>query len=652
MNPYEPNFVPDVSKTTKKEYVPRSLPDCVDVALPAGVFTYEVPEQLRSVIKIGMLVEIPFNNKKTCGWVVGIKEKKELSHIKNIKELLRLCSPESLISVELMELAKWMCTYYQSNVGAVLNLMVPPFTESMPIFSSETKPKLNLSKEKAPFIINEALEAKKFKVVLLQGLNREAIYIKTINEALSYNRDVIFLVPGIDLTAKVGVSLEEQFGKTVAFLHSGLKKKERWLEWSRIKKGDAKIVVGTMSAVFAPVNKLGVIILDEENNLRSYKSDKHPHYSAQTVSVMRAKIESCLYVAGSTMPSVEAFYNTEQKKSALFKLTSINRTPRVSIVDMREEADRLLSQKLKAGLKRYVDNKERILLFLNRKGFSSFVMCEDCGYIPECPKCSIPLTYYKADADSTRSHFLKCHYCGYAMEAIGYCPKCKGIHLTRKGIGTTQVERRLKNLFPGVNVFRLDSDNVSGGYITHIFKAFETGKIQVLIGTQLIAKPSELPDIGLFGLISADTFLNFPDFRAPERAYLMFGELIMKSKEAIIQTYNPGHRVLQHLRSSNYAGFYNEEKNIRKELNYPPYSHLIKITVEGQKDDILQSKAELIANKLTELNLNFIGPSFAAETKTRKASFLIKISNPATISLTEKLPTGVKIDIDPIEFTV
>lgn len=631
-----------------------------EVALPVGTFTYEVPGEFREDIKIGTLVKVPFNVRTLDGWVVGLSEKPEYQENgnnsgesepahKGIKQLLKLNSAVPLISSELMKLAGWMADYYQSTIGFVLNLIVPPIDKKIPVIETQDSALLpdSLTGQKSPPVISEALKARKFKSILLQGSNRQAIYSRAINEALTYGRGVIFLVPEIDLASSTAAAMEKQFGKVVAVLHSGLKKTERWMEWLRIKSGETRIVVGTMSAVFAPVNKLGIIIVDEEYS-KSYKSDKHPKYSALSVAAMRAKIESCLYMIGSSIPSIEALYNTESGKSTLLKVNPVRKSNRVSLVDMRDEADRIFSSQLKNVLRKHIESKGKILLFLNRRGFSSFILCEDCGYVPRCDKCGIALTYHKADTGG--KNFFYCHYCGYKTEAFGCCPQCKGVNLSRKGLGTAQVERKFKNLFPETSIFRLDTDTVSRNYISHIFKAFESGKFQVLLGTQLVAKPLELPELSLLGVISADTFLHFPDFRAPERAYITLGNLIEKSAQSILQTCNPEHRVLKFLSEKDYNGFYNLEKSIRRELNYPPYSHLVEITLEARSEDTLQAKAEIIKEKLKELKLNFIGPSIEGNSKTFKLKVLIKTSNPALFSLHKMMPAGTKVDVDPVEF--
>ena len=511
-------------------------------------------------------------------------------------------------------------------------------------------------RSKLPFGIRESLEHKTFKSILLYGTNRKEIYLKTIDTALSYGLGAIFLVPEIKLTTDVFSLFQKKFGNLVALLHSGLKKDERWAEWLCIKEGIASVVVGTMSAVFAPVHNLGVIIVDEEQDT-SYKSGKHPRYSTPVVAMMRAKIEKCLYIAGSNTPSIEAFYSTEKNvvtngirpknESSLVRIVSAKSDKKVSIVDMHKEANPVFSQLLISKLRSYISVNKKVLFFLNRRGFSSFILCEDCGYVPKCPHCDISLTYHRSEL------ILKCHYCGYSERAIGYCPQCKGINLSYKGVGTARVEKAFNKFFPGVKIFRLDLDTISSKYITHILPSFARGEFQVILGTQLIVKPIELPKIGLVGIISADTGLNLPDFRAPEHTFSLLNRLIERGEETVLQTHNPNHYIFKYLSSQGYLNFYKYEKSLREPHNYPPYSHLVRIVTEGSDEARAMEKINKLTSELNKLGVEFIGPSLCS-TSHKKGKFgahiLLKVNDPLELKLEGLIPPGTTIDVDPLEF--
>ncbi|MCK4352529.1 primosomal protein N' [candidate division WOR-3 bacterium] len=620
----------------------------VDVALASGTFVYEVPtRQLTGEQKIapGLLVNVPLKTRKLEGWIVGVKK---TSSLKNIKQILSIPYPEPLITPQLLELSNLMAGYYQSSLGSVLNAMVPPrgtIGSKKWEVKNEKWGERNKSVFTLPSIISKSLRKNKFESVLLYGSQRNAIYLKAIKEALSYGRGVIFLVPEILLTSSMFALIQKEFGNLTALLHSKLRKEDRWIEWLRIKQGIAKIVVGTKSAIFAPVYNLGLIIIDNEQDT-SYKSLETPKYSARTVALMRAKLESSLCILGTSIPSIETLYNAEIKEISLLRLTHAKKLPKIWLVDMRRETDPIFSELLKRKLTEHLKLGEKIILFLNRRGFCSFILCEDCGYIPRCPNCGISLTYYK------ETFILKCHYCGYTEKAPGYCEQCKGTNLLRRGIGISRVEKAFKALFPNVNILRLDLDSVSKRYVIHAFESFKKGTTQVLLGTQLVAKHISFPEVGLVGIISADTGLNRPDFRTSEYTFALLTQLIEKGEEVVLQTYNPKHSVLTHIINHNYSDFCESEKLIRKELNYPPYSHLIRILVEGFKKEKVKKEAMKIADKLREQNINFLGPvSCLLEKKKGKSRMhlLLKVKNPLCLKRINIIFKNAIVDVDTID---
>ncbi|MDI6840846.1 MAG: primosomal protein N' [bacterium] len=613
----------------------------VDVALPSGTFVYRVPNKLKQKLELGSLVKVALRSRELEGWIVGANKSTKL---KTVREILGISYPEPLITAPLLGLGKWMAKYYQASLGSVLNIIVPSRGKLISLPQQETKIFKPIGIKILPSVIRNSLKEKQFKSVLLYGHERNDIYFGAIEEALSRGLGVIFLIPEIILIPYIFSLLQKRVGDLIAVLHSRLKKEERWIEWLRIKRGMARVVIGTRSAIFAPVHNIGLIIIDEEQDT-SYKSEETPKYSARDVAIMRAKIESTLCILGSATPSVETFYNTKAKKITLLHLTSPKRPFKIWLADMRKETDPIFSELLKRKIKEYTNRGEKVILFLNRRGFYSFIFCEDCGYIPKCPNCGVSLTYHKINLS------LRCHYCGHSEKALGYCAQCKGINLSHRGIGTARVERAFKSLFTGISIFRLDLDTVPSKYISHTFKSFANGEIQVLLGTQLVVKPLNFPKVGLIGVISTDTGLNLPDFRATERTFSLLVRLVEKGKEVVLQTYNPEHRVLKYILTHNYFGFYESEELIRKKLVYPPYSHLIRILIKDLEERAKKSASEL-ANRFKEEGLNFLGPApclLERDGSKIRLHFLLKVKNPQDLSLSQIIPRNTIIDVDPLE---
>jgi primosomal protein N' (replication factor Y) len=614
----------------------------IDVALDMGTYSYKVPEPLEPRVHIGSRVRVPVRKRQTEGWVVQISDTCTTAITKDVHDV---CWDTSLIDPELMKLGSWMARYYQSSLGSVLDVMVPKTGKTAIPESEIHSPLKSAGKARLPSVISDSLKQKEFKKVLLFGINRNNMYLEAVDSALRYDMGAIFLVPEIRLIPQVLSLFQERFGNRIAVLHSGLRKGQRWAEWLRVKEGVASIVIGTMSAVFAPVRDLGIIIVDEEQN-SSYKSGKHPRYSAPVISTMRARIESCLCISGSSSPSIESFHETQNRKSSLVRLVQSRGNAGVSVVDMRKETHPVFSSLLRKKLKKSVDSGEKVLLFLNRRGSSYLILCEDCGHIPMCPDCGISLVYHGATLA------LRCHYCGYTERAAGYCPHCKGTNLSYKGVGTARAEKAFRELFPGIEIFRLDLDTVDSKRSSHVFNSFLNGEIQVLLGTQMVAKSVEFPRVGLVGVISSDVGLNLPDFRTSERAFSLLTRLGEKGKEMVVQTYNPGHPVFRFLRKHDYLGFYHHEELLRKEHDYPPFSHLVRIVVENRDQAQTEAKAAKIASQLQKTGQSFLGPSpcpIPYKKGKFRMHFLLKTKDPEQMELTKIVPVGTVVDVDPVD---
>ncbi len=421
------------------------------------------------------------------------------------------------------------------------------------------------------------------------GSGKTEVYLRLIADALRAGKSAIFLVPEISLTPQMLAQLRARFGKNAAILHSGLSAGERFDEWWRLRSGEAKIAIGARSAVFAPLENLGVVVMDEEHD-SSYHSETTPRYSTFDVAYLRAQRSGCKLVLGSATPSVETFQKARDGQYNLLQMTTrINGKPLpyISIVDMRQEVRRgnhgSFSALLKEELAKCLQKGNQAILFLNRRGYSQTVVCKECGYVAKCASCDVSLTYHRAE------DCLKCHYCGTKYNALSACPECGSVKLTYSGTGTQKVAEQLKKLFPEATVLRMDNDTTSGkeGHLK-IIKEFGEKKADILVGTQMIAKGHDFPAVTLVGILDADMSLHFADYRSGERTFQLITQVAGRSGRAeekgqvVLQTYDPENEVLRYATAYDYEGFYENEISLRKAASYPPFSKIVRVLVSGE----------------------------------------------------------------------
>ncbi|MGB9603301.1 MAG: replication restart helicase PriA, partial [Limisphaerales bacterium] len=450
------------------------------------------------------------------------------------------------------------------------------------------------------------------------GSGKTEIYLQAIACALEKGKGAIVLVPEISLTPQTVERFKARFshGKlqtSVAVLHSHLSEGERHDQWHRIREGRAKIVIGARSAIFAPVDPLGLIIVDEEHE-HSYKQEEAPRYNARDVAVVRGQMEGAVVVLGSATPSLESYYNAKRGKYILLNLPNRaddKKMPLVRVIDLRSAAhpDRgvpIFSPQLKEAILQRLEKKEQIILFLNRRGYSTSLQCPICGYVARCQNCSVALTYHR------QYEKLLCHICGYEQTAPSICPneKCKNPQIRFAGFGTQKIEEALKRYFPKATIARMDSDTMQRkDDYRHILSEFRTGKIDIIIGTQMIAKGLHFPNVTLVGIIYADLALHLPDFRAGERTFQLVTQVAGRAGrgdvegEVIVQSFTPYHPAIQFARRHDYEGFYEEEIRFRSQLHYPPISRVALITFRGQNED----KVKYFANYFRDEFLRFLG---------------------------------------------
>jgi primosomal protein N' (replication factor Y) len=539
----------------------------------------------------------------------------------------------------------------------------------------QTKPKqLNKEQQAAYDSIINSLNSESYQTHLLRGVTgsgKTEVYLQAIDHALSQGKGSIMLVPEISLTTQMIERFRSRFKNHIAILHHRLSDGERFDGWHKINTGEARIVIGARSAVFCPVKNLGLIIVDEEHEHSYKQSEEAPCYNARDVAVMRGKLSKSTVILGSATPSIESFYNTTIGKyhyNVLHKRAEASSIPHVTIIDMKKEYEKAkgytaFSEILLKGIKDRQAVGEQTILFLNRRGYNTTLICNECGEVVKCPHCDLALTFHKGD------NILSCHLCGYILSPPPIlCPSC---HLPAtmkfKGIGTEQVENMLHAILPDIRTLRVDADTTKHkGSHQRLLREFGTGKADVLIGTQMIAKGLHFPEVTLVGVLNSDSSLNIPDFRSSETVFQLITQVAGRSGrgvsqgEVIIQTRMPDNSTILHAAKQDFDGFFTDEIALREMFHYPPFTHLAKIVFSGKDHDRTQAIAEQFRSELSQhlpkdYELHIVLPAGHAKVKDQyRFQFLIKGKNMYVVSreieqIKLKIPSGIKvfIDIDP-----
>ncbi len=534
---------------------------------------------------------------------------------------------------------------------------------------------LNAHQQEAFDHIRAALVKKEFQTFLLEGVTgsgKTEVYLNAIDAALELGRSALMLVPEIGLTPAVAGQFHHRFGNRVAILHSAFHDSERAQEWRRIRSGEARVVVATRSGVFAPVQNLGLIIVDEEHD-QSYKQQETPRYHGRDVAVVRARDAGAAVVLGSATPSLESRYNTERGKYQRLSLperVESRPLPTVEVIDMRQEfletrKQATFSRALVDAVTGRLDNREQAMLLLNRRGFSSFMTCRACGERLECPNCSVTLTFHRRDRR------MLCHYCNYSCRVPERCPKCESDHIQFLGTGSERVEDELHGAFPRARIARIDRDTVGGkrDYETILAK-FRGGEYDLLVGTQMIAKGHDIPNVTLVGIVSADTGLGLPDFRAAERTFQLLTQAAGRAGRGtqpgivLMQTINPDHYAIVCAAAQDYEKFYAKEIEFRRLMHYPPFGALANIIVRGSKEEEALERSAALGRLLNPPpeGVKILGPAAASLSKLKNEyRYQMLIKTPSRRRLTEVLrdvrrfaaqekwnPTSLVIDVDPM----
>jgi primosomal protein N' (replication factor Y) (superfamily II helicase) len=721
-----------------------------------------VPETLAERVGVGSRVRVPFREKSALATVVALPEQTEAKGIRPIEAVI---GEAPVLSEHLLELAKWIGTYYccpietvmrsvlpqvirRAEVGWKKQLFVQPGRKidndeleklrrraprqaelldaisklEVPVRAAELLRQVSLDNQTlralakrglvelreqpvprdphadeqfiatSNLVLNEeqtsalkeitdALDSPDARPILLHGVTgsgKTEIYLQAIRAALDRQRTAIVLVPEISLTPQTVERFKSRFADipdAVAVLHSHLSEGERHDEWHKIHSGHARIVIGARSAIFAPLKNLGLIVVDEEHET-TYKQEEAPRYHARDVAVVRAKIEKCAVVLGSATPSLESYHNAVNGKYRLLTLTERidqKQMPLMRIVDLRQERRKeksaaILSEKLSQAIADRLEKREQTILFLNRRGFSTSLLCSNCGEARNCPNCSVALTFHRQPAVAGR---LSCHLCGHSAAVPKKCPACGQDALIYYGFGTEKVESTVAQIFPKAVVCRMDADSMTRKEAyRETLRNFRTGKIDILVGTQMIAKGLHFPNVTLVGIINADLALHLPDFRAGERTFQLLTQVAGRAGrgetagEVFVQTYTPFSPSIQFARHHDFAGYFQQELEFRERCDFPPFKHAILITVRSAHEGRAKLSGETLKRRLKEaLPDEFIlGDATAAPLEKLQGQFRfhILIRGEAIMRLSrlvretlDKLPfpedVTVSVDVDPYQ---
>lgn len=577
-------------------------------------------EAIRTIIPVGLLAGLKDKVKKVLCYERELDGK--LVEKENYINLMKLIRDSNYEYTKSEVIAKGYSTYSINKLIAegyitVKERVVYRYNDRS--YTDEKRNKLNIEQKNAIKTIKNTDK----RGVLLKGITgsgKTEVYMSLVEDMIKSGKSAIMLVPEISLTPQMIERFKGRFGRQVSLYHSRLSAGERFDEWYRIKRGEVKLVVGARSAIFLPFDNLGLIIVDEEHE-NSYKSEHNPKYDTREVARFLSEIKNCRYILGSATPSIETYYRATAKRE--LELVQINNRvknnplPEMHIVDMRRELqDRnmsVLSRKLQEEIKNALDNKEQVILFLNRRGYSTFVSCRSCGYVFKCPECDIAMTYHK-------NGYLICHYCGRAIKETKICPKCKSKYVKFFGTGTEKVENEVKKIFKDARVMRMDIDTTRHkNSHEQIYNSFKNGDADILIGTQMVTKGLDFKNVTLVGILAADISLNIPDYRANERTFQIVTQVAGragrgdKRGKVIIQSYTPGNAILKYAMENSYKELYNEEIRIRKIMNYPPFCNIMLVNMQSKDEEKLRKfitySVEEIKNLLKGYSFDILGPS-------------------------------------------
>lgn len=632
------------------------------------LFTYRGPDGVQ--VPIGARVVAPFGRRTLTGFVVDHPPAVPAG-VRDVKEISRVTNAEPLFTSDYLHLARWVSRMYFASLGETLAAMIPggrretalPGTSLGDEAPAGARLELSDEQEQALDRVLAATDGIHY-LYGVTGSGKTEVFLQAAERMIDSGKGVIYLVPEIALTHQLLDSVLHRFSGSVAVLHSRLTPSQRLTEWQRIRRGEARLVVGARSAVFAPVPDLGLIVVDEEHD-GSYKSGAAPRYHARQVAMKRVADEGARLVFGSATPSVEAWHlmaSGRIQRMALTRRLSGGAMPTVEVIDLAREGGPL-SRPLIDALRETRSEGRQSILFLNRRGFAHFFHCRSCGYEMTCTRCSVGLTYHK------ERDLMVCHYCGYRTRPIAACPSCGSLDVGYAGFGTERIEAELEKRFPDWTIRRLDTDATRRkGVLRETIEDFRAGRIDVLLGTQMVAKGLNFPGVKLVGIVLADTGLHLPDFRAAERTFSLIVQVAGRAGRfhpdgrVLVQTYQPQNPAIRFAIANDPEGFYASELTVRRELAFPPFSRLIRMVVRGRDAGVVGRMAARVGQLLTRAGVGdeVLGPAECPlATVNNNARHQIIVRTTAFGSTHEAIarllpslaiPSGihVEIDVDPV----
>lgn len=667
-----------------------SAPNYVIVVLNTPlnrVFHYALPAELRGEIAIGKRVRVDFGRRVMVGFCVGFSDSIDFDPCK-VKPIREIVDDEPLLAPTMLEWTRWISSYYGCAWGQVLDAALPSAVkrrkralkkklppELVDGIVAEENPNLVLNEHQrvAVDVIAAAVRAAEYKTFLLHGVTgsgKTEVYIKAIEEVVAAGKQAIVLVPEISLTPQTVRRFASRF-ENIAVMHSHLTVAQRANEWQQVYQNNADVIIGARSCIFAPTSRLGMIIIDEEHE-NSFKQDEAPRYHARDCAIKRAHQEQAVVILGSATPALESYHNARTGKYQLLSMperVSQRPLPPVSIVDMREQFKQfkrlaIISKPLEEAIQRVLQRGEQVILFLNRRGYATSANCPQCGYTAKCESCEVSLTYHKQEDR------LVCHYCGYSTVGPNACPDCFLPGIKFSGYGTQRVEETVKSLFPERRVVRIDSDiTTKRTRCEEILDQFGAGEIDILIGTQMIAKGLDFANVTLVGVIAADGALHLPDFRAAERTFALVSQVAgragrgPKGGTVIVQATLPDHYSIKGVAEHDFDGFATTELATREMLSYPPFCRLLRVIVRGPDEEKTRAHIVSLHKKLTTLEevargaLLDVTPCPIAKLRTDfrfhflfkspGATSIQKIVNDHAELFSSKSDIHVAVDVDP-----
>ncbi|MFH1877545.1 MAG: primosomal protein N' [Candidatus Omnitrophota bacterium] len=645
-------------------------------------FQYKVTGDETYPPAVGKRVFIPFRSGRRIGYIVELEEKPVCESPRPVMDIL---DAEPVFSTEMIHLAKWISDNYFCSWGEALEAMIPgALKKGKNEMSSRIEEDIEDILPTIPHVpnreqqtvlddINKCIDENRHDVFLLHGITgsgKTEIYLQAMENVLSKGKAGIILVPEISLTPQTVERFRARFGDNIAVFHSKMLQSAKLKEWKRLKDGKARIVVGPRSAVFSPCENIGIFIVDEEHE-PSYKQEDVPRYHARETAIERARVAGVPVILGSATPSLESYHKAMTGEYRLVELTQRiqeKELPRVKLVDMRSEFDTrtgktVISRIMADAMIKDVAQGKQALIFLNRRGFSTFITCRKCGQTLKCRKCDTPVVFHQDKNE------LICHYCNFRMSPPRICPHCNEDYLMYRGTGTEKVEEVIKKIIPSIRIARMDSDTMSGrGAHGRVLKAFKDHKLDVIVGTQMIAKGLDFPKVTLVGVVSADANLNLPDFRSGERTFSLITQVAGRAGrgdlggEVIVQTYTPDHYAISMAARHDFHAFFEREIETRKELLFPPFIHFIKITVRSRRETDAENSAEKLAGILRKKipDIDMLGPAPAPVFRMRgyyRWNILVKAKD--RVEMSGKLRAAMKgfrkpsatllaVDVDPL----